>query len=233
MSSNIEAVVLCGGRGRRLGALTARTPKPLLSVAGKPLLIRALEQLERFQVRRFIFVGQYRRTQIEYAIESHAWQSDAPPEITWVEQRHPESEGAVLTGATMVGAPRAIVRCGDDLLSDSTVRRLLESGGAGGVMTRQVHGTSLARLGIDGARITGTTHEEESPIMTYNLCLDTDLLRRWSRSAVNSGRPMVQLIDDFVPKDIRAVDGSNSVGLNTVADLPRVAAWLAAGHDRA
>jgi NDP-sugar pyrophosphorylase family protein len=33
-----QAVILCGGLGSRLGALTAETPKPLLSVGGAPSL---------------------------------------------------------------------------------------------------------------------------------------------------------------------------------------------------
>ncbi len=39
------AVLLCAGYGTRMGALTAETPKPLLPVAGKPVLDYLLEQL--------------------------------------------------------------------------------------------------------------------------------------------------------------------------------------------
>jgi len=39
------AVLLCAGYGTRMGSLTAETPKPLLPVAGKPILDYLLEQL--------------------------------------------------------------------------------------------------------------------------------------------------------------------------------------------
>ncbi len=39
------AILLCAGYGTRMGALTAETPKPLLTVAGKPVLDYLLEQL--------------------------------------------------------------------------------------------------------------------------------------------------------------------------------------------
>ena len=39
------AILLCAGYGTRMGALTADTPKPLLQVAGRPVLDYLLEQL--------------------------------------------------------------------------------------------------------------------------------------------------------------------------------------------
>ncbi len=39
------AILLCAGYGTRMGALAAETPKPLLPVAGKPVLDYMLEQL--------------------------------------------------------------------------------------------------------------------------------------------------------------------------------------------
>jgi D-glycero-D-manno-heptose 1,7-bisphosphate phosphatase len=45
MSETRQAVILAGGRGSRLGALTEATPKPLLPVAGRPFLLHLLERL--------------------------------------------------------------------------------------------------------------------------------------------------------------------------------------------
>jgi glucose-1-phosphate thymidylyltransferase len=41
----MNALVLAGGYGTRLGALTLNTPKPLLEVAGRPMLTRIVEKL--------------------------------------------------------------------------------------------------------------------------------------------------------------------------------------------
>ncbi len=43
-----QAVILAGGKGSRLGAVTARRPKPLLRVAGRPFVEHLLERLRRF-----------------------------------------------------------------------------------------------------------------------------------------------------------------------------------------
>jgi len=41
-----RALVMAGGFGKRLGTLTQATPKPMLPVAGRPILDRVLEQIE-------------------------------------------------------------------------------------------------------------------------------------------------------------------------------------------
>jgi dTDP-glucose pyrophosphorylase/predicted transcriptional regulator len=52
------AVVMAGGRGSRLGELTRAVPKPMLLVAGKPILERIVLQLVGSGVRRiFLSVG--------------------------------------------------------------------------------------------------------------------------------------------------------------------------------
>lgn len=47
-----QAVILVGGLGTRLGELTARTPKPLLPVAGRPFVEHLLQEIARYGFRR-------------------------------------------------------------------------------------------------------------------------------------------------------------------------------------
>ncbi|MGH9396845.1 MAG: NTP transferase domain-containing protein, partial [Terriglobia bacterium] len=61
----IQAVILVAGRGERLRPLTSSTPKPLLPLAGKPLLGRTLGMLERSGVRRITLVTGYRERQVK------------------------------------------------------------------------------------------------------------------------------------------------------------------------
>jgi D-glycero-D-manno-heptose 1,7-bisphosphate phosphatase len=54
-----QAVILAGGLGTRLGALTQETPKPLLPVAGVPFLEYLLWNLRRHGIRRIVFSAGY------------------------------------------------------------------------------------------------------------------------------------------------------------------------------
>lgn len=50
----MEALILAGGRGERLGDAAAGLPKPLVQLAGKPLAAYAVERLAAAGVRRVI-----------------------------------------------------------------------------------------------------------------------------------------------------------------------------------
>jgi D-glycero-D-manno-heptose 1,7-bisphosphate phosphatase len=52
-----QAVILCGGRGTRLGALTAELPKPLLPVDEAPFLDLLLFELARHGIRRILLLA--------------------------------------------------------------------------------------------------------------------------------------------------------------------------------
>lgn len=63
-----QAAILCGGRGTRLGTLTADTPKPLLRVGDGPFLDVLLFELARHGVRRILLLAGFAADRIaEYA----------------------------------------------------------------------------------------------------------------------------------------------------------------------
>ncbi len=60
----LPAVILVGGEGTRLRPLTARRPKPMLPLVGRPLLAYTFEHLRRHGVDRVILSCGYLPTQI-------------------------------------------------------------------------------------------------------------------------------------------------------------------------
>ena len=78
----MEAIILAGGRGTRLGALTEAMPKPMLPVNGRPFLSFLLDSLAGQGVGRILlsvgyrhgevqayFGSRYRNTRLDYVIE--------------------------------------------------------------------------------------------------------------------------------------------------------------------
>jgi D,D-heptose 1,7-bisphosphate phosphatase len=63
-----QAVILCGGLGSRLGALAAKTPKPLLPVGGAPFLDVLLFELGRHAIKRVLLLAGFAANHIiDYA----------------------------------------------------------------------------------------------------------------------------------------------------------------------
>lgn len=59
-----QCVVLIGGLGSRLGAITAETPKPLLDVGGRPFLDYLLWNLKRLGFRRVLLLAGHRAERV-------------------------------------------------------------------------------------------------------------------------------------------------------------------------
>src|ERR1700680_3079255 len=57
--NEMKAVVMAGGEGSRLRPLTSRQPKPLVPVAGRPIMEHILLHLRRHQMRDVVATVQY------------------------------------------------------------------------------------------------------------------------------------------------------------------------------
>lgn len=64
----MKAMILAAGRGERMGALTARCPKPLLPVAGIPLIEYHLLRLKAAGIREVVINTSYLGEQIRAAL---------------------------------------------------------------------------------------------------------------------------------------------------------------------
>ncbi|PKF62898.1 nucleotidyl transferase [Psychromonas sp. psych-6C06] len=65
VSKQNVVVIMAGGLGSRLGALTKDTPKPMLQVGDRPMLRHLVEQFRDQDFRRFIFCLNYKKEVIK------------------------------------------------------------------------------------------------------------------------------------------------------------------------
>ena len=94
--STIDVVVLCGGKGTRLGELTAQTPKPLLPVGRYPFLLRLLLQLEREGFARFVLACHYLPDNFRALLSTYG---DLFPQVKLVVEPEPLGTGGALRHA--------------------------------------------------------------------------------------------------------------------------------------
>ena len=55
-----QAVIFCGGYGKRLGVITKKIPKPMVIVEGKPFLFYLLDQCKSNGITEFVFLCGYK-----------------------------------------------------------------------------------------------------------------------------------------------------------------------------
>jgi len=100
----MKTMILAAGRGERMRPLTDRTPKPLLEVGGKPLIVWHLERLAKAGLREVVINHAHLGAQIEAALGDGArWGLSI--------RFSPEPEGALETAG---GIANALPLLGDD-----------------------------------------------------------------------------------------------------------------------
>ena len=60
----VQAVILCGGKGTRLGTLTINSPKPMVVVDGEPFLTTVIRNIARFGVTEVLLLAGYLGEQV-------------------------------------------------------------------------------------------------------------------------------------------------------------------------
>lgn len=65
------AIILCGGKGTRLGALGKKLPKTLLVVQGKPILWYIIQTLKKYKFNHFILPLGYKGNKIKNYIKKN------------------------------------------------------------------------------------------------------------------------------------------------------------------
>ena len=70
----MKAVILAGGKGSRMGAVTKYVPKPMISLAGKPILEYQIELAKRYDLDNIIILTGYREDVIrDYFKDGKTW----------------------------------------------------------------------------------------------------------------------------------------------------------------
>ena len=130
-----DAIVLAAGRGTRMKSLTEDVPKPMLPVAGRPLLEWIVDALREAGVARFVLVTGYRAERIERHFGDG---SRLGVEITYRRQEVQDGTArALLLGREGVAGGSFVLAWGDILTARRNYPAMIETfttSGADGVL---------------------------------------------------------------------------------------------------
>lgn len=117
----MKVMLLAAGRGERMGALTDTTPKPLLKVAGKPLLQHHIERLAAAGFSEIVINTAYLGEQIASFI-GDGRRFDVPVRIS-AESERLETGGGIFNALALLGdEPFAVVN--SDVWTDFSLEKL-------------------------------------------------------------------------------------------------------------
>ena len=113
------AMVLAAGLGQRMRPLTAVRPKPLVEVAGRPLIDHALDRIEAAGIRRAVVNVHY----LADMLERHLRNARRPLEIVVSDERGRlmETGGGVTQALPLIGPDRFLVVNSDNLWIDGPI----------------------------------------------------------------------------------------------------------------
>jgi len=118
MSALDEAVVLAAGEGRRVRPLTRYQPKPMLRVAGRPILEYPLDALVEVGVEHVVLVVGHGRNRIQNRFEN----SYRGIDLTYVTQPTQLGSGHALQAADGDIGDEFLVVNGDNVIDETMVR---------------------------------------------------------------------------------------------------------------
>ncbi|WP_207064362.1 N-acetylmuramate alpha-1-phosphate uridylyltransferase MurU [Niveibacterium umoris] len=115
-------MILAAGRGERMRPLTDHTPKPLLPVGGKPLIVWHIEALARAGIRDIVINHAWLGEVLEAALGDGArWGVS----IAWSREGEPlETAGGIATALPLLGS-EPFVAINGDIHADFPLERLI------------------------------------------------------------------------------------------------------------
>ena len=107
----MDLIVLCGGRGSRLGSLTEHTPKPLLPVGDRPFLYHVVSRMQQQGLRRVILAAHYLAEQFEQFVSHYKHEL---PAVELVIEPMPLGTGGALRYAAEAVRTKTLVAMNGD-----------------------------------------------------------------------------------------------------------------------
>lgn len=223
----MQAVILAAGRGERMRPLTLNTPKPLLKVAGKPLLNYLFDALPS-EITSVVLVVKYLREKIE----RHCGTVFYRRQIMYVEGSDAGTAMSFLAAVPYIADERFLFLYGDELPSPDDVRACLKHPlSILCLRMENPHQHSVALLRADGtiAEIQEKPDQPTSHLVANGvMVLNQSIFSIPPILGADGEYRFTDMLNEFVQANrVMAVHSSTDIGgISTPADITRVESML-------
>ncbi len=119
----MKALILAGGRGKRLRPITDKIPKPLILINNVPLIEHSIKYLKKFGINDIIICSGYKSKQIENFLKK---KNNFNCKIEFSIEKSPLGTGGAIRKATDKISDNSFVVINGDIITDISLRKILK-----------------------------------------------------------------------------------------------------------
>ena len=120
----MKALILAGGRGKRLRPLTDKTPKPLIPINNIPLIVRSIKYLKKFGINEIVVCSGYKAKQIELYLKKN---KNFGCKIEHSVEKTPLGTGGAIKKAIKNLVDNSFIVINGDVVTNINLKKILKS----------------------------------------------------------------------------------------------------------
>ena len=118
----MKAIILAGGRGKRLRPITDKIPKPLIPINNKPLIERAIKYLKKYGITEIIISSGYKSDLIEKFLKN---KKNFGCEIIFSNEKTPLGTGGAIKKALKHVDEESFLVLNGDIVTNIDLKKIL------------------------------------------------------------------------------------------------------------
>ena len=119
----MKAIILAGGRGKRLRPITDKIPKPLIPINNKPLIERTIKYLKKYGITDIIISSGYKSNLIEKFLEK---KKNLGCEIIFSDEKTPLGTGGAIKKALKHVDEESFLVLNGDIVTNIDLKKILK-----------------------------------------------------------------------------------------------------------
>ena len=118
----MKAIILAGGRGKRLRPITDKIPKPLIPINGKPLIERTIKYLKKYGITEIIISSGYKSDLIEKFLKN---KKNFGCDIIFSNEKTPLGTGGAIKKALKHVDEQSFLVLNGDIVTNIDLKKIL------------------------------------------------------------------------------------------------------------